>query len=371
MPKLLFYTKINFSNQNNIAFREKVLGQCAGIEVNGIEAHMFGFDNENIFVENRTQRFWSKKITTPIQKLQYQYFSFLEAINIKDYDYLYIRYFLMQPLALLLLWKAKRIHPKLRIIIEVPTFPYTHAYRKQPLQLKLDRFCSFFLHNWVERIVTYSDDSTNIFSLPTQVISNGIEVAQFKPPTVAKFEQILHWIGIANVQPWHGYDYIINGLSTYYKNGGQQNIVFHIVGEGTELPQLKALCHSLALEKHVVFHGTLFAEKLENLCQICHLGIGNLAAHRAPLQGKASPLKAREYCVRGLPFVQDYGDDSFPDDFLFFLKIAIENRKSIDIQSLIDFNLNILNQYPNYANDMYAFAKIHLDWHTQMKKVLL
>lgn len=66
----------------------------------------------------------------------------------------------------------------MRIALEIPTYPYDAEFAQSPavrkLKLRIDRMFRCRMARYVDRIVTFSDD-TEIFGRPTIRISNGID----------------------------------------------------------------------------------------------------------------------------------------------------------------------------------------------------
>ena len=63
--------------------------------------------------------------------------------------------------------------------MEIPTFPYDYeieSYSLWPLLVK-DKIVRHFLHNYVDRIVTYSNDKV-IWGIDTIQISNGVQITE-------------------------------------------------------------------------------------------------------------------------------------------------------------------------------------------------
>ncbi len=385
MKKLLFYTKVNFANPNNIAFRQKVIAQCKGFEAHDIKSNVFGVEGSHFFLETTdgmttewhvgeegALTFFS--FFKKIQRLHFQYVKFLKKIKISEYDYVYIRHFLVSPLFLLMLWCMKRQNPRLKIFLEIPTYPYIYSFRhatlQQKIQLWIDQRCTPFFRFWVNKIVTYAaDPSQKIYGIAALVIQNGIDATSFSRHPIPVSTAVFHVLGVANVQPWHGFDRFLRSLAAYYQTTPTAQVIcFHIVGNGPALPELQRLTKELSLEKNVLFHGATFGEALDNLFKISHLGIGVLGMCRTDLSSVSS-LKGREYTVRGLPFIQDCPDDSFPNNFPFIHWVSMD-EELISIPAMLDFYTHLLKKHPNYPKEMYGFAEQNLTWAKQLEGVV-
>ena len=105
--------------------------------------------------------------------------SFLE--DIQNYDFIYMRrppY--INPNFLRMLKKIKMEKPSIKIIMELPSYPYDKEISNlihYPILLK-DRLARRHLHKYVDRIATLNDDK-EIFGIQTIKIKNGYDFASF------------------------------------------------------------------------------------------------------------------------------------------------------------------------------------------------
>lgn len=192
------------------------------------------------------------------------------------------------------------------------------------------------------------------------VISNGISLQGIR--LVSKKDAItdeFHIVGLANVSRWHGYDRMIEGLNKY---SGPVKVYFHIIGEGEELINLRLLTKKYGLEEHVIYHGHRTGLELETLLNNYHMAVGALGIHRKRIR-EAATLKSREYCARGIPFIEDSIDSDFKD---FPYRYQIEaDETPIDIDRLIEFfNGCASTEYPRI---MREYAEQNLSWDRKMK----
>jgi len=199
-------------------------------------------------------------------------------------------------------------------------------------------------------------------------ISNGVDVEGIK--LKSKNESCgINLISVANVSNWHGFDRIIRGLYEYYNHGQLvQEVFYHCVGEGSDLENLKTLVRELSLEKYVIFHGTKTGEDLDKVFDECDIAFGSLGFHRIGLNG-GSPLKASEYCARGIPFVIAYEDWDFPETFPFVYRISKDDTP-VDISQVIKWYENLIKEHPNYSIEMRRYAEENLSWQAKLRPVL-
>lgn len=193
-------------------------------------------------------------------------------------------------------------------------------------------------------------------------LGNGIDTSQIKIRTCLEVtKQQIHLLCVAIVALWHGLDRIILGISEY---NGSQDIYLHIVGEGSELPNLRKLVSTLHLEDRVIFHGFKSGTDLDAMFDQCHIAIGGLADFRRGLK-EVSLLKYREYCARGIPFVLVAKDIDFPDEWAYTLHVPA-TEDPINIERVITFVERVMKD-PNHPQEMRKYAEQHLDWYPKMK----
>ena len=226
-----------------------------------------------------------------------------------DADFLYIRQVYHDAAFVRYLRDMKRSNPDLRIIYELPTWPYLTETKPSlssaPFALK-ERRNGPRAARLCDRLVTfYGQDS--IWGIPCLKLLNGYDFDRVALPHREPCKTI-HILSVAANAFWHGYDRFLEGLGRYYQNGGTEEIHYHLVGD--ILPEYTALVAQYGLQDHVTLYGRLFGEKLEALYRLCTLGIDILGGHRKDYP-VSSTLKSREYGAWGLPLVT-----SSPVDFM-------------------------------------------------------
>lgn len=190
-------------------------------------------------------------------------------------------------------------------------------------------------------------------------IPNGIDVDSIPLRTPIEFlsDNNFTLICVANISLWHGLDRLILGIAQY---SGNYFIKLHIVGDGPEINNLKNICEKNDISNHVIFHGFLSGPILDKLFDESCIAVGTLGIHRQKLS-EASPLKIREYCSRGIPFMTDVRDPDFESDFPYCLFIP-PGESIIDIDRIISFVKSIYNYSPDHYIQLRNYAKERLDW---------
>lgn len=201
-------------------------------------------------------------------------------------------------------------------------------------------------------------------SKPYLVNGNGIDVSSVPLRTPPVFDgKNLDLLCVAQVAKWHGLDRLIRGIAEYK---GDVNVRLNIVGDGSEVPNLKRLVADLKLENSVIFHGFKTGKELDEFFDMCHIAVGSLGVHRNGNNRKeSSTLKAREYCARGIPFIYEIEDPEITNKIPEFVLKIPNDESPVEIHRIVEYAFYVL---PNvgYTYEMRKFAEDNLDWRTKM-----
>lgn len=291
--------------------------------------------------------------------------NYIESRNLK---FLYIRYtHFANPFFLNFLRKLKKL--RVAIYLEIPTYPYDSEYKdltlKRSLHLGLERMCRNEFHRFVDKVVTYSQDS-KIFGIETIVLDNGVDLDEIpcrKPKKTLTSE--IRIIVVSSFEFWHGYDRLIRGLANYKQQSTNQKNIhiefvgYHDTGVGAEY---KKLISAHNIEENFTWHGYLTGRPLDDLFNGADIAIGVLGGHRKGLCQFKS-LKNREYCARGMPFAYSSSDPSF-DGETFALQLP-SDESPIDISRLLKW----LDEQNGTTESIRRYAEKTLSWNDQMAKV--
>lgn len=369
--KIFFYTKMNFGNAGNSGIFKKVIGQWKALNEWGYDTVLFYTENENIVIRNEKKE-EKKTFSSLFSRLKYTYHGFVQDVDILQFDVMYFRHFFFHPLAVWMLFWLKWKHPNLKIVMELPTYPYRGHLKimdwKGKLIAWLDKICSPSFKKYIDLIATFSSHD-EIFGIKTIQISNGIDPEGIQPLSKPIFEKELHILGLANVQAWHGYDRIIEGLKEYYSENQKINVLFHLVGEGDAIPHLKQLTKNYGLENKVLFYGPQFGDNLNKIMSKCHLAASVLGFQRAgAYKGTISSLKVREYCLKGIPFINGYPDSDIKNNFPFVYEVN-PDETFIEIPKVIEFYYELMQNHPNYPQELHDFALKQLSWKAKFEQI--
>ncbi len=371
--KLLFLIFHDIDEGNGVS--NKIQSQINAFRHNGYNVDFSYMVKEGRFLK---KRFYNNELIDEAKdgyyakkySYKYRYNNLLKKIIQEDVSLIYIRYtHFANPFFTRFLSKLKKRN--IRVLLEIPTYPYDHEYKyatlKQKIFLKVEQLSRRKFKKYCYKIVTLSEDK-KIFGVETLIISNGIELDKINPKknNLTKDSNSYRLVGLANIRFWHGYDRLIKGLHDYYANTNPQvKIYFDIIGdsENKESKEYKALVKEYSLEEYVIFHGVLNADELDVYFDNAAVAIGSLGIHRIGLK-EAKPIKNREYCARGIPFMYAMIDRDF-DNTDFVLKAA-DDDSNIDINSIVSF----LKSNTFSIETERAYAKENLTWNVIVKKMM-
>ena len=280
-------------------------------------------------------------------------------IRMVDHDDSFVRY----------LRKIKSSNPDIKIIYEIPTFPYGVDEKLTISNCSFyikERLCRKKAAHYFDRIVTfYGQDS--IWDVPCIKLMNGFDFGSVQLPKREKPESI-NIISVSTTAFWHGYDRFIEGLHEYYIHGGTENIQYHVVGN--VLPKISEMVHRYALEDHVILHGLLSGEELAEVYRLCLLGIDILGGHRRdyPI---SSTLKSREYGAWGLPLITSSPVDYLPNDYPYQLLVPYD-ESPIQINDVIRYYHSIYDEKTcdAVAKSIRDYSEKKCDMSVTMKPVI-
>ena len=381
--KIIYISYVDLENTSG--YNHKIEHQVKALSKTGFEVYLLTRYGKKriafIKLENNKLKIIKKFLPEKEYKNKYlfhyffnkQYFKIVLDLD-KEYkfDYYYIRRII--PVSPAMLKALKELREKNKIIFyEIPTFPWKEEAKKNfnKISYCMDVLSYGKLLKLVDYVPAIYNDSATLSEIEKKKfirISNGISAENIKLKSKKNNDYAINFISVAFTAKWHGYDRIIKGLHEYYKTYPEKEVFYHCVGEGAELTNLKKLTKELNLEKYVIFHGTKTGEDLDKVVDECDIALGSLGFHRSGLTG-GSPLKAREYCARGIPFVIAYDDWDFPETFPFVYRIP-KDDSPVDINQVIKWYENLIKEHPNYSIEMRKYAEENLSWDAKMKPVI-
>ncbi|WP_302983040.1 glycosyltransferase [uncultured Muribaculum sp.] len=290
------------------------------------------------------------------------------------FDFYYIRrpVFLSLP-HLLSIRKIRKHNPNAVILYELWTYPFkkelTSRLFDYPLWWK--EVCYMpFLKRYINRYVTVSNHN-KISGVTTIKMANGIDFDLISPINPLPSDDAIHIIAVAKISVWHGYDRFLQGMYRYYKSGGKQKIVLHIVGTGFGQQKLNEMIKEMNLNENVVMHGFKTGAELDAIYNKCHLGLISLATQEKGIYVH-STLKSREYLAKGLPTMATGMTDVFINtDYKYNLELPTD-EKTIDMNRIIVFYNQVYKSATRQQviTEIREFAERTIAIQTTMKPII-
>lgn len=330
MDKLLY---VSFENSENRAsgVNKKISGQMEAFKEKGFAVDLIAVYADNIafFKDGEVPSIQKSPILPRITLCNWV------ANHAEYYKVAYIRFQFFCPFVLKM---VKALHRNnVKTVMEIPTYPYENELVAQGLKgipKKLidstyGPYCAKYIDAFASPL--YGGE---ILGKQAIAIYNGINAENISPRKPHQGRTI-SLLAVAMMAPWHGYDRIIEGMHNYYMNGGKQEIVLHLVGEGAATPEYQRLIDKYTLSRHVVQHGRKFGEELEGMYDIADIGVGALSSSLKQVY-KTNTLKVLEYMAKGLPVICEEGEVGIPKNSKYRLSIAAD-QTPVDIEKVIQF----------------------------------
>lgn len=367
--KILYITTVNVSEQSGVAL--KINGQIKAMRKAGFEvALIYATTNTINYVNKKGVKILLKYQRLPVlgffNMVKNLYAVSWSLIQKENYESVFLRYSLSDWYFIRFLKKLKS--QKIKVFLEIASYPYDMEYKNKSLLKKIglliDKFYRIQLSNYVDYCFTPSRVDKNVYSIPTIFFDNAVDIEEItKRKYKGAKKNVLRLIAVANVSPWHGYERVLYGISNYK---GKFKISFNIVGEGSELKNLKELTEKLKIQDKVIFHGKKFGKELDEVYNVSDIGVGALGMYKINVS-VVSSLKSREYFLKSLPFISIKEDLDAKNNKKYAFLVE-NNNKYIDMSKVIKFFEKIKNQ--NYLEEMRTYGEKNLSWEKKFEKVI-
>ena len=364
---IVFHALAEYSGiTKKIRYQVKALNDC-GVETELCYLGWDEFGNQVRWVGDKVQKNFGTGIKAKIEK-RFEYNSLYQYIIDNNISLVYMRSLInAEPFIISF---AKKLRTKgVKVVMEIPTFPYDHEGKELPLPNKIrfniNKLFRYSQAKNLDAIITFSDYD-RIFNQRTIKISNGVDFDSLPlKKSYRENPEVLELLVVAELHYWHGVDRAISGINEYIKSNHKQKVHLNIVGKPERASgfALKTQVDSLGLNEYVTFYGALSGKELDDIFEKADFGIGSLARHRSNIT-KIKTLKNREYTARGLGFVYSEIDEDF-EDMPYIIK-APADETPLDISRIVDF-YNSTNLDPI---EIRKSIEPNLSWKNQMQKVI-
>jgi len=313
---------------------------------------------------------------------KYELFRCLRLILLTDFRYIIIRNFGVLNLLFLPFLLLARIQGKF-LVLDIPT-PYKgtvgEILQNSQLSSWVKRRGIFFIFLngpwslWIYNLIVQYGDEMPYFEFlnkkRTLLLGNGINPNRIRARDIEynlEYYNTIQLVGVATIQPYNGYDRIVNAMHQWnIVLRKKPQVFFHIVGSETKCSEeLKKLALDLELSNQVIFHGSRDQKYISELYDVSHLAVSSIGFYRINLNS-TSNLKSREYCLAGIPFIASGHDVDFEGYVPF--------RFDVSNDDTVDDLLNIFFEFPdNIKNltveDIRSYAEINLTYTSKLIKL--
>ncbi len=373
----LFYYRTHFDDPQNVGVVQKCRNVAAAFQTYDCRADTVFFSQNGLLLNERSWHRWP--IRTPKGSLRHALLFFLFAdflllrkLDFADYQFILIRQMPTHPSFILFLRYLRRNHPQLKIILDFPTWPYDRELGtglQGRFLLWLDHCCRHRLQYYAD-LALHIGAEISIWGIPTLQVANGIQAEDFllKAPIVTS-KQSLALVFVGSVAHWHGLDRVLAGLIEYYagKTDRVAEVSLTIIGQGEASEGLQQMAQQGGVKAYVNFVGPQDAQQIQGYYQKADLAVGSLALHRIGLT-QGTPLKHREYCAAGLPFVFAGHDADFGPGFPYALQIS-DDDTPLNIILLLHFYQKVA-QERDFQVQMQVFARQKLSWTVKVRPII-
>lgn len=358
----------NIYGVHSKGYAAKISGQIQSLLKNGIDVSICEWNNSYEISNNLDSPFnWRIILLKRVLKIQ-------RSTGVKQ---IYFRY---SPLDLFFIYVIfiLKVFRKCDIVLEVPTYPYykhilkSKSKQKAYIQLFMDLVSRPFLALLVSRVTLISNERDKLSGVPVLKIRNGVDINAYPMKQYTDYStganQLIELLFVGNESFYHGLDLVLKGLRFYKEKGYQNDQKVHFTIVGTVLQHTKDMIVTSDIEDMVSIETPKYGHQLDIFFDHATICIGTLASKRLS-RFHWSPLKHREYCSRGMPFVFDGNDPDFKAvDFVFKVN---EEDKFLNISELVVFVNKLKRVYTkNFASTIRQFAEQNLGWDKAQEELI-
>lgn len=381
--KLFYLTALDDMDREKCGILGKITGQINSFKKSGIDVYFGHFHGQNTFIiENeKMEKLFDAGTGNTRARLGEIYDKLFCFIKDNDISTVYIRFTSLDNKAITFYKKMKK--RSIKVIIEF----YSHNLEleakktvvrnfkngqivlatKGLVSLLINKYYFSKLRDCVDRIVTTTKIG-DLYGVPTINVINGIDTSSVNVRSKETNEYDFNIVSVAMISPWHGYDRVIKGLYEYYKNGGEKNVLYTVIGDGEEKNNLEKLVDKLNLKKHVVFTGIKLNEELEYYYNLADIALEMLAGFRRT-KGQISSIKMAEYFAKGIPVLYASDIKLYKGEMEKYCFWVNNSDDAVDIEQLIGFCDELYSKDDSVEDKMHAIAKKQFDWMTTMEEL--
>lgn len=291
----------------------------------------------------------------------------LRFADLREYDLSIFRYNIFTISSTWFYSALRRKYPLLKIVIELPTYPYHYEFKKLSLWvIKLIEPKN--LSKYVDAIWHLGEEK-EIWKVPTIKYNTYIDFDKYKiRERISSNNAQINLITVSTLWPWFGIHDFIDAFIKYIINKSTKNITLNVVGNGPMYISLSEKVKKSQLGEIIVMHGSVYSERLNSLFENMDMAIGNFGRKYQPLN-YAQSIKHRHYAARGIPFAYNTVDPVFTNNnnVLFIDKESVDAKDIDEIVEWVKKNRNLL---PEIAQNLRLHVESECNHSNNIKRLL-
>lgn len=316
-----------------------------------IHSQIIAMNNNGLNCEIYRQRYCNKEPLGIVEKIdRYLPWGNINPVwdnipNIRDIDFLYFRHpktIYGSMLKYLSAYKSK--NPRLKVFMELPTYPYEYEYSgfKNQYLLLIDKHYRNKLCGLIDGIFVSDamhQTGKKLYGVDCIRFINGYDVQNTTVPVhMNTDDNTIVLTCVAMFSFWHGYERLLYGLKKYVETGATNyRFKINFVGIGPELDNYKRIVKENHLNEFVIFHGKKFGKALDDVYACTDIGISCLGCYKKRID-VIGDLKTREYLAKGIPTISGCKVDLFEKgiDTVYYREVP-NNETPLNMDDIILF----------------------------------
>jgi len=292
-----------------------------------------------------------------------------ELVKKLHLELIYVRAMIPNPVLINVLRIAKK--NKMRIIYEIPTYPYfAEMYRmakkkyRALIKIMLDVIYNPIIFHYAERILIVKSNSQKRIHKKMVEMCNGLNVDDVESKVYATPKALneLNLVAVGTIYPYHGYDRLIEGMRLCNEKIDGIDLKLHFIGASETMNKLEELSKKYQL-KHVFFYGEKTTKELNEMYKDFDIGVGCLGLHRKNADIDTS-LKVIEYYCRGVPVISSA--QCLEERYTLFVSA---DDSPINMKEVVDFYRGVVDS--NEYKDLSVKSKLKYSWEAVLGKALM
>lgn len=353
----------------------KIKMQARGIAENGLSVDILAYDKngpalyETVDGEIKLVEEFDNKYSVRWKSL---FYGIDKLLCSRSYKKAYIRYPRCSKAFVYALKQLKQ--SDVDITLEIPTYPMNfdkpsdlRDFLVKVMYVINEKVYSPKLKNYVSKIYEIGTKVDYIYGIPAVTIPNGVDAKAYQLRKPDSLSDDIHLVLSSNFYKHHGIDRLVTGLGEYKKAGGK-DFYLELVGDGPEMGRIQQLVDENDVKELVSFHGYKSGKEYDEVYNHCQIASSCLGFPRMGYPD-ASPLKSREYMLRGIPYIYCYNEIGLDvNEFKYAYRLSEEDGP-VNIKKVIEFYNSYKDSQDKAAEEMREYSLKTFTWKNILKDI--